>query len=117
MKLISWNIRGCSNPRKWRTLNRKIKQENPHIILLQETKCSCEGLEKIRSKIWKGNKFMALDVAGKSSGMAIFWCPQVMDLTNWHANKFSLMAEFQHLDSGVKGTIANVYDPSSFPEK
>ena len=72
MKLISWNIRGCSNPRKWRTLNSKIKQENLDILFLQETKCSYEGMEKIRSKIWKGNQVMALDAAGQSGGIAIF---------------------------------------------
>ena len=27
------------------------------------------------------------------------------------------MANFQHLASGVKGTIVNIYGPSSFPEK
>ena len=60
---------------------------------------------------------MALDVAGKSGGIAIFWRPQVVGFTNWRANKFSLMVDFQHLDSGVKGTIVNFYGPSSFPEK
>ena len=71
MKLISWNIRGCSNLRKWKTLNMKIKHENPNILFLQETKCSLEGLEKIRDKIWKGGHLMALDAAGQSGGEAI----------------------------------------------
>ena len=65
MKLISWNIRGCSNPRKWKKLNRKIRQENPDILFLQETKCSLEGLEKIRDKILKGSQLMALDATGQ----------------------------------------------------
>ena len=71
MELISWKIRGCSNPKKYKTINKKIKQENPNILFLQETKCSLEGLEKIRDKIWKGSHLMALDVAGQSSGVAI----------------------------------------------
>ena len=82
MKIISWNIKGCGNPRKWRTLNRKINQENPDILFLQETKCSFEGLEKIRSKIWKGSKVMALDATGKLGGIAILWLPQVVELSN-----------------------------------
>ena len=65
MKLISWNIMGCSNPKKWKTINKKIKQENPDILFLQETKCSLEGLEKIRDKIWKGSQLMALDATGQ----------------------------------------------------
>ena len=71
MKIISWNIRGCDNPRKWKTLNRKIRQENPDILFLQETKCCLEGLEKIRDKIWKGSHLMALDAARQSGGVAI----------------------------------------------
>ena len=65
MKLISWNIRGCSNPKKWKTIKKKIKQENLDILFLQETKCSLEGLEKIRDKIWKGSQLMALDATGQ----------------------------------------------------
>ena len=55
----------CSHPKKVNTLARKIKQERPDALFLQETKCSYEGLEKIRSKIWKGSQVMALDAAGK----------------------------------------------------
>ena len=74
-------------------------------------------MEKIRSKIWKGSEVMALDAIEKSGGIAIFWRPHEMDLTNWRANKFSLMADFQHLDFRVKGTLVNIYGPSNFPEK
>ena len=117
MKIISWNIRGCGNPRKWKTLNRKISQENPDILFLQETKCYLKGLEKIRDKIWKGSHLMALDAAGQSCGVAIFWQPRMVELSEWRANKFALMAEFHIMDLGVRGYLGNVYGPSSFPEK
>ena len=71
MKVISWNIRGCGNPRKWKTLDRTIKQESPDILFIQETKCSYEGMDKISSKIWKGSRVMALDAAGQSGGIEI----------------------------------------------
>ena len=64
MKIISWNIRGCGNPRKWKTLNRKIRQETLDIIFLQETKCNLRGLEKIKEKNFKGSHLMDLDAAG-----------------------------------------------------
>ena len=99
MNLISWNIRGCSNHRKWKTLNRKIKQENLDILFLQETKCSLKGLEKIRDKIWKGSHLMALDAAGQSSGVAILWQPRIVELSKWQENKFDLMAHFRIIDS------------------
>ena len=81
MNLISWNIRACNHPRKWKTLNRKIKQERPYILFLQETKCSTEGMEKIREKIWKGSRIMALDAAGMASGIVILWYPSMVDIS------------------------------------
>ena len=60
---------------------------------------------------------MALDATRKSGGIAILWLPQVVELSNWRANKFSLLADFQHLVLGAKGTLVNIYGPSSFPEK
>ena len=82
MKLISWNIRGCGNPRKWKTLNRKIRQESPDILFLQETKCSHGGLEKIKDKIWKGSHVMDNDAVGQSGGIGILWQPRSVELFN-----------------------------------
>ena len=42
------------------------------ILFLHETKCSYEGMEKIRSKIWKCSQVMALDTTRQSGGIAIF---------------------------------------------
>ena len=117
MKLISRNVRGCSDPKKWKTLNRKLMQEKTDILFLQEMTCSFEGLEKIRNKIWKGCQLMALDAMGQEGGIAILWQPEVVEISDWHANKFSLMAEFHLLDSDVRGSMGNVYGPSSFLEK
>ena len=82
MKLISWNIRGCSNPRKWKAINRKIKQGSLDIMFLQETKCSFGGLAKIKDKIWKGSQVMAINAAGQSGGIAILWQPCSVEFSN-----------------------------------
>ena len=117
MKVISWIIRGCSNPRKWKMLNRKIRQKSPDILFLQEKKCCYGGLEKIKNKVWKGSHLMALDAVRQSRGVAIFWQPRRVELSEWRANKFSLMEDFCILDSRVKGSLRNVYGPNSFLEK
>ena len=41
----------------------------------------------------------------------------MVELLNWRANKFSLIADFHHLISGAKGTLVNTYRPISFSEK
>ena len=40
-----------------------------------------------------------------------------MELSEWEANQFSLMENFHLLDSGVTGSLMNVYGPSGFPQK
>ena len=86
MKIISWNIRGCNHPRKWKNLARKIKQERLDIIFLQETKCSSEGMGKFRENIWKGSRVMALDAASMVGGVVVLWRPNVVDVKEWWAN-------------------------------
>ena len=71
MKLISWNIRGCGNPKKWKSLNCKIRQESLDILFLQETKCNYGGLAKIKDNICKGSHVMAIDAAVQYGGIAI----------------------------------------------
>ena len=117
MELISWNIRECGNPRKWKSLNRKMRQESSDILFLQETKWRCGGLAKIKEKVWKGINVMAIDAAGQYGGIAILWQPRTVEFSNWWANKFSLIADFCLLDSGVQGMVGNIYGPSCFPKK
>ena len=117
MKIVTWNIRGCNHPRKIRTLDRKIKQEKPGILFLQETKCSFETMQKIGQKIWKGSKVMALDTDSSKGRMTILWKPREVDLLERRAGHFSLLAEFQILGTEIRGTIVNIYGPSAFPQK
>ena len=87
------------------------------ILFLQETKCNSETMEKIREKIWKGSKYVALDAIGMPRGCVILWNPNTVDITEWHATKFFLIASFRHLSSGSKGLLMNIYGTSAFPKK
>ena len=101
MKIISWNIRGCNHSRNIKILSRKIKQEKPDVLLLQETKCRYETLMRMGNKIWKGSSILAIDAEGMEGGMMILWNPGMIELSKWHANYFSLMAVFKFLGSGA----------------
>ena len=59
---------------------------------------------------------MALDVSQQFGGVAVLWNPRVVELSNWRPNKFSLIVDFRHLVTGMKGTLVNTYGPSNFPE-
>ena len=60
---------------------------------------------------------MALDAAGMAGGIVILWKPNIMDMTDWRANLFALIVEFQLLKLGTKGSLMNIYGPSAFPHK
>ena len=74
-------------------------------------------MENFRENIWKGSRVMALDAAGMDGGVVFLWQPSVVYLKEWWANKFSLMADFQLLETGVNGSLMNVYRPSAFHQK
>ena len=117
MKIVSWNIWGCNHPSKIKTLTRKVKQEKPDVLFLQETKCNSEVMEKWGHKIWKGSRVMVIDASGMPRGLAILWNPNSICLSEWRANHFSLITNFTILETGAKGTLVNVYGTSSFPHK
>ena len=74
-------------------------------------------MEKLGKKIWKGSRVMATDAVGMVGGAAMLWQPISVDLMEWRANQFSLMANFNFLETGAKGSLVNVYGPSTFPQK
>ena len=61
MKLLSWNIRGCSAPSKKILLKKKIREEKPLVIFIQETKFLEESFKSMARKIWKNCEASAID--------------------------------------------------------
>eukprot|EP00253_Pinus_taeda_P014977 PITA_14977 len=66
MKLTSWNVRGLNSPGKMRLIKNMIKQEQPQICFLQETKCNSSTLGNILSRAWPGSNSVAVDASGTS---------------------------------------------------
>ena len=50
-------------------------------------------------------------------GIAILWQHKFVDLSDWKASRFSLMADLKILDACTTGTIANIYGPNAFAQK
>ncbi|XP_059431505.1 uncharacterized protein LOC132165008 [Corylus avellana] len=72
MKIISWNCRGLGNLRTVRELCRLVKQKQPIMVFLMETKLRKEKMESIRCKLEFASMFVVESV-GKSGGMALLW--------------------------------------------
>ena len=71
MKLISWNVQGLNSPEKLRMIENMVKQEQPQIFFMKETKCNSSMLGNILSKAWLGCQSVAMDASGASGGLAI----------------------------------------------
>ena len=117
MKIISWNIRGCNSPLKTRILKRKIEVEQPWIILLQETKCSGEVLEKIARKAWPRCKRMAINASGSAGGLGILWNPNLVSLYGFRSTCFSMSCFYKIIGTSQVGFLSNVYRPSQSSRK
>ena len=74
-------------------------------------------MEKIRGRIWKSSRSMALDAAGMAGGSAILWKPKIVEIIDCKATHFVLIVDFNLLNLGNKGSLMNIYGPSSFPQK
>lgn len=111
MKLISWNIRGLNGPRKIQILKKMIKQENPQVLFLQETKCNSNVLDRLATKIWPGSLNAAVDADGASGGLAILWDSRAINLRNIHAHRNFLQASIHITGTNLHGLLTNVYFP------
>jgi exonuclease III len=111
MKLISWNIRGINGLSKHRMIHRKVTQEKPRVLMIQETKCSSSTLDALEARLWKGSHSITVDAEGASGGLVILWNPAEIILDNFLATSHTITASFQFMGSGVQGFITNVYGP------
>ena len=50
-------------------------------------------------KIWKGSRVMATDVDCMEGSIVVLWHQKSIDLLEWRANNFSLMANFKFLET------------------
>ena len=117
MKLTSWNLRGLNGPSKVRMIRNMIKQENPQIFFLQETKCNSSTLGQILSKAWPGCRSVAVDASGASGGLAIAWNEQTINLSDFHASHHIIQATFHIIGTNIHGHLTNVYFPQDAGNK
>lgn len=117
MKIVSWNVRGANGLQKKRLLRKRIKEDQPTILMLQETKCEGSILKDRLNRIWTGCESVTVDAKGASGGLAIIWDPAKVSLNNFLATPFSISTSFFHLDYGVAGILTNVYGPNHPREK
>jgi exonuclease III len=117
MKIISWNIRGLNGRSKHKLLRDLIIAEKPDIVLLQETKCASEDVDKLLPYCWKQGAAVAVDATGTAGGLAILWNTNSILLENFMATRGSITTDYRLIGSDKPGHLTNVYGPATTGEK
>jgi exonuclease III len=117
MKIISWNIRGLNGRSKQKMLRYLIFAEKPDIVLLQETKCTTEDIDRILPYCWKQGEANSTEAIGTTRGLAILWNTNSLLLENFATTKWSITADYRLIGSNKPGHLTNVYDPTNPRDK
>jgi exonuclease III len=94
-----------------------IKVENPHILLLQETKRKDTGILQERNYIWHSCKGVAVSSRGSSGGICTLWNPSIFSLQSWHSTTHWIRTTLLHIPTGKILNVFNVYMPVIYQEK
>ncbi|GMJ13760.1 hypothetical protein HRI_005045200 [Hibiscus trionum] len=72
MKLISWNVWGLGKPQTVRRLRDCLRDVNPSVVFLIETKLQSSVMEKVRKKCGFSNG-IEVGSRGRSGGLCLAW--------------------------------------------
>uniref|UniRef100_A0A803PYI0 Reverse transcriptase domain-containing protein n=1 Tax=Cannabis sativa TaxID=3483 RepID=A0A803PYI0_CANSA len=73
MKLLSWNVQGIGNPWTLRALQSHIKEFDPSIIFLAESKLTYYQAQCLCAALQFGENFYSVDRVGLSGGLLLMW--------------------------------------------
>ncbi|XP_035544686.1 uncharacterized protein LOC118348044 [Juglans regia] len=75
MTLLCWNSRGLGNPRGVRVLVALVKEEDPKVLFLQETRLHEKAMERLKYGLGFDNCLAVSSV--RRSGIAIYWKKEI----------------------------------------
>ncbi|CAJ2638124.1 unnamed protein product [Trifolium pratense] len=116
MKIISWNCRGLGNPSAVRALLRLIRNENPQVVFLMETRLKEDEMEKIKRRC--GFSFgISVDCMGsgreRAGGISLLWSDQVsLSVISYSINH--ILCSCADGDDGANWFLSGIY---GFPEE
>jgi exonuclease III len=109
MKIISWNIRGLNGHSKQKMLRDLIFAEKPDIVLLQETKCTTEYIDRLLPYCWKQGEEISTATIGTAGGLAILWNTNSLPMDNFITTKWSITTDYRLIGSNKPRHLTNVY--------
>jgi exonuclease III len=117
MKIISWNIRGLNGRSKQKLLRDLIIAEAPDVVMLQETKCTTEDINRLLPYFWKQGGAVSTDAAGMAGGLPLLWNTNNVLMENFCTTRWSITANYRLIGSDKPGHIMTVYGPATPRDK
>lgn len=113
MIVLSWNVRGLGSPKKIAEIKNYLKDINPSIIIIQESKAKEIDRAFIKS-IWSSRYvgWVHKDAIGASGGIIIMWNELAISADEAIEGKNSLSLKIS-LSDGFPMWITGVYAPNS----
>jgi exonuclease III len=83
MNIISWNCRGLGRKFKTSQIRDLVKEEKPHLLMIQETKLEDNQVLQELKHMWRECEGLAFRSRGASRGICTLWNPHILRITNW----------------------------------
>jgi exonuclease III len=112
MRVISWNIRGLGSLVKRKEVRKLVREKNPSIVCLQETKLPiCD--DSLCSSFWGNapNAYSFRPSVGASGGLLTIWDTTEVEVWSSVSQDHVLWCHGRFLSSGEEFHVANVHGP------
>jgi len=115
MKIISWNVRGLGGFEKRREVSQVVREYNPFILCIQESKLSVVN-DVVCKTIWNDDyvDFSYLPSVGASGGLVTLWNCKEVEVWSSFKLEHVLGIQGKFVKSGSKFTLLNVYAPCDY---
>ena len=112
--IVSWNVRGLDDPDKCTIVRNALRDANPSLVCLQETKLACINAFKAKSILPSNlsSSFVFAPADGTRGGMLIAWDPSLFSIQNSFNKPYTITAKLRSTTSNLDFTITNAYGPS-----
>jgi exonuclease III len=118
MKIVSWNVRGFGRVDKRNEARKLVREKNPSIVCLQETKLQvCDDF--LCTSVW-GNTpfgFSFRPSEGASGGLLTIWDSMEVEMWSSVSSDHVLWCHGRFLKTGEEFWVANVYAPCDLGAK
>ncbi len=112
-RILSWNVRGLSDPSKCITVKSFLKFSKCCVICFQETKLAATSPAKFSTFCGFHLKdYRTLDADGSKGGLWTAWNPCLFDCVHERVGAFSISLVLRRRVDGLLFTVSNIFGPT-----